>query len=114
MFKIKYSQEAFIDIDNFINSYKNIFKKIYSDTWIYDEDLIISNYYSIWDNLYHKIKDNIERNFNKNNLLWQHVKDNKKNFIIMSINNFRLFIYYSENLELKERYIEKIEFLKNK
>jgi hypothetical protein len=32
--------------------------------------------------------------------------------ITIPINNFRLFIYYTENEKLKERYIEDIEFYK--
>jgi len=112
MFKIKYSDEAFINIDDFINSYKNIFKKIYSDTWIYDEDLIISNYCDIWDKLYINIKKNIEKVFKEKILLWQYIKESWNDFIIISINNFRLFVYYKENIDIKVRFIEKIEFYK--
>jgi len=32
--------------------------------------------------------------------------------ITLSVNNFKLFIYYKENIELKERYIENIEIYK--
>lgn len=112
MYKIKYSNEAFIQIDNFINSYKNIFKRIYLETWIHDENLIINNYFEIGDKLSKNIKKSIENSFDKELVLWKSIEESKNEFVIISTNNFKLFVYYSYKKDLKERYIENIEFFK--
>jgi len=74
MYKIKYSYESYLQIDNFINSYKQYFKKLYLDSWLYDEEVIIKNYYYVWDKLYLKIKTKIE-NIIWEKVIWKHLKD---------------------------------------
>ncbi|MDD3793310.1 MAG: hypothetical protein PHI37_00660 [Candidatus Gracilibacteria bacterium] len=54
MYSIKYSEEAFLFLDSFVNSYKDYFIRLYSDTGIDDEDLIIKNYLDIGNKLYRK------------------------------------------------------------
>lgn len=112
MFNIKYSYDAYSKLDNFINSYKLSFIKLYSDTGIDDEIIIINNYIEIWNKLYSKIKWKIEEIFYSNIVLWIYLAHNKDKYIICSIDNLRIFVYYSENLKLKERYIENIEFFR--
>ncbi len=112
MYKIIYSHKSYIQIDNFINSYKEWFIRMFSDTWIDNEDLIINSYIQIWNNFYKNIIDNIKKTFQVNSILWKHKSEKWETFIIISVNNYRLFIYYKENNNLKERYIESIEFFK--
>ncbi len=112
MYNIKYSQEAFLSIDNFINSYKNYFIKLYSDTWIDDEEIIIKNYIDIWDRIYNNIKFKIEEYLKLENILWVHLDEYKNKYLVLILDNIRIFLYYSENLNLRERYIENIIFYK--
>ncbi len=112
MFNIRYSYEAYSQIDSFINSYKNIFLKLYSDTWIEDEDLIIKNYVDIWNKFYLNIKTVLENTFKHEVVFWKSIDKDNKNYITISINNFRLFVHYTESISLKERYIENIEFFR--
>lgn len=55
MFSIKYSEKAYLSIDDFVNSYKNYFIKLYTDTWIADENIIINNYIAVWNQLHNNV-----------------------------------------------------------
>ena len=112
MFNIKYSQEAYENLDNFINSYKNVFIKLYTDTWIDDEKIIIQNYIALWNALYTKIKGKIIHILTPDIVLWFSKKGNIEKYCITQIDNIRIFIHYTENVNKKERNIEKLEFHK--
>jgi len=55
MYNILFSEIANFQINEFINSYKNTFLSRFIDTWIYDEELIISSYINISETLKDKI-----------------------------------------------------------
>ena len=112
MYSIKYSEKAYLSIDDFVNSYKNYFIKLYTDTWIDDENIIINNYIDIWNKLYNNLKFQIENTLNEDKILWIHLDENKNKYIVVSLDNIRIFIYYLEDINLKLRYIEDINFYK--
>lgn len=112
MYSIKYSSKSYKDIDNFINSYKNIFKKLYNDTGIDNEDIIIQNYVNVSNKLYSNIKNKIESIFKEDILLWKRESSDNDIYIIASIDRLRMFIYFSEDNNEKIRFIEEIEFFK--
>lgn len=108
MYNIFYEIKAINSLKSFIYSYKNSFIRMVKDSWLEVEDYLIDNYIKIWDHLYQNIIKEIKNKFEEDLLLWR----NKNNFLILSINNFKLFIYYKEDNELKERYITDIEFFR--
>ncbi len=113
MFKLKYTKKSIESLKRFIDSYKNSFIKLIEDSWLIFEDILIQNYIEIWDRLYKNIKESIEKKFEEEVILWIVINEEKnEKYVTISINHFRLFVYYSENIELKERYIENIEFFK--
>ena len=111
MYRVEYNKSVIVSLKSFIDSYKNSFIKLIKDWWLDFEDILIQNYTSIWDKLYENIINNIEKKFCEDNILWKNV-ENKQEYLIIIINNFRLFIYYEENISLKERKIYKIKFNK--
>ncbi len=108
MYNVFYEIKAVNSLKTFIDSYKNSFIRMIKDSWLDVEDYLIENYIKIWDKLYETIITEIKKNFKEDLLLWR----NKDNFLIINVNNFRIFVYYDENNELKERYIIDIEFFR--
>jgi len=60
MLNIKYSKKAFLSVDNFIIYLKNYYKRIYFDTGIVWEELIVLNYIQKTEKLFDEIIDKIE------------------------------------------------------
>jgi hypothetical protein len=112
MFSVVFSEKAYAQLDGFIDSFKWVFVKMYTDTWIFDEALIQNSYIELWDRFNDLIVDNINNTFVQETLFWISKTESGLLFITISINNFRLFVYYSEDRESKIRFIEDIEFFK--
>lgn len=112
MFNLFFEESAIFSIKNFIKSYKNIFIKMIIDSWLEVEEYLINNYIEIWDKLYQTIISEIKNNFKQDILLWRTINKSSDNYLVININNFRLFVYYKENIDLEERYITEIEFFK--
>jgi len=112
MHNIFYDPKSLESLKSFIDSYKNSFIKLIKDSWLDVEDQLIKNYIIIWNNLYKNIVDKIESSLKEDIILWRSKDENNENYIIVKVNNFRLFVYYSDNTRLKTRYIENIEFFK--
>jgi len=55
MYSLEFSDDAIISIRNFIDSYDNIFIKLFTDTWIDNEKLIIEQYKLISKGIYNKM-----------------------------------------------------------
>ena len=112
MYKLIYEPKSYFQLDNFINSYKEVFKKIYFDTWIYTENLIINTYIEAWEKLREEISNLIQSKISSDIVLWKKISENEQYSIVISLWNYRLFIDYSENIQEKIRYIENIEIYK--
>ena len=112
MYKIKYTKKSILGLKKFINSYKNSFIKLINNSWLEVESTLIKNYIEIWDKLYSWIIDKIRLVLADDNVLWKYIRENNKKYVIISVNSFKLFIYYKENISMKERYIEDIEIFR--
>ena len=112
MFNIVILESTYNKIDIFINWFSWNFVKMYTDTWIYNEDLIQNSYIELWDRLRNLIISEIRKIFTEKTIYWiSHTKEWKQ-FTTISINNFRLFVYYEEIKDEKLRIIEDIEFFR--
>lgn len=112
MFNLFFEDKSIISIKRFINSYKNTFIKMIEDSWLEVEEYLINNYIEIWDKLYQTIIIEVKNTFKQDILLWRSINNESDNYLVININNFRLFVYYKENSSIKERYIIEIEFFK--
>lgn len=112
MYKVKIEKLAQLKLDRFINWYKRLFINLYSDSWLVNEKAIIENYITIWDELNSLIHKKLNSTLKEELILCKWIKEDWKKYIIIHINNFRLFSYYSENEKMKERYIEDLEIYK--
>lgn len=112
MFSIKYSDIFYSSLDLFINSYKNTFIKLYSDTWIVDEKIIIDSYVYLWNSLYNTIISKIDHKLKEDLILWRSKNNKGQNCTIIKLTSFVIFLYYSEDTTINSRYIENVEFFK--
>lgn len=111
MYKVIIPESIHDIIKNFIKVFRDRYLDLYSDTWIYYEDLIRKNYIEISKKFYKEIFYSLETNF-KWDILWRKDTWNWKFKVIITVWNFRLFIDYSEDNTKKIRFIESIEFHK--
>ncbi len=109
MYRVSYKEKSIYSLKYFIDSYKNSFIKLIKDSWLEVEDEIIEDYIHIWNNLYKSIIDKVDYTLSNNIILW---RNKTKKFVSLRLNNFRLFIYYTEDIILKSRYVDNIEFFK--
>lgn len=107
MFRVLFEEDAIDALKKFIDSYKSTFVRMIEDSGLDVEDYLIENYIQIWNKLYESVIWEIKNNFSQEILFWRN-----KDFLIININNFRIFVYFEENILKRERYITKIEFFK--
>ena len=112
MYSIEISDETHNIIDNFIIWYRKIFLELFDDTWIENEELIREAYIRTSKEFKNQIYKNINLVLQEDIILWKSPKENWVFMLTIPINNFRLFVYYKENIKIKERYIEEVEFFK--
>ena len=113
MYSVKYTKKSLDCLKLFIQSYKNSFIKLINDSGLIVEDILVQNYINIWDRFYENIINKLESILKEERaVLWRLVKENNKTYIIIWINNFKLYVYYEEKIDLCERYIKNIEFFR--
>ncbi|MDD5770309.1 MAG: hypothetical protein PHE25_05030 [Candidatus Gracilibacteria bacterium] len=107
MFNIFFEDESIKSLKKFIDSYKRTFIRMIEDSGLEVENYLINSYIELGNKLYSTIVSEIKNNFQNDVLFGRNEK-----YLVLSVNKFRLFVYYEENQELKERYILDIEFFK--
>lgn len=112
MYKIIIEDFVFNQIDNFIDSYTNIFLKRFNDTWIFDEYLIVEEYKKSSNLLNENIYKTIQAKLTEEKVLWYKKVSNSKFESIIFVWNYMMILSYIEDTETKVRYIEDISFHK--
>ena len=112
MYNINFSENSYNKLDSFIDGFSSTFIKMYTDTWIFDETLICNSYIEMWDRFYDLILENINSIFIQETIYWISITSKKLLCTTISINNFRIFVYYNEDKKWRNRFIEDIEFYK--
>ena len=112
MYSIHISHSTHEVINDFILGYRKTFQELFDDTWIEDEQLIREVYIKSSKEFKNQIYSHLESVLREEIILWESPKEDGVSMITIPINNFRLFVYFNANKELKERYIENIEFFK--
>lgn len=112
MYKIYYDQEFYDDMENFSNYLRDYYLKLYTDTGIIDESIILNSYDQSINLLQKQIFDDIER-FCKTWLLWRMVlndiNDEENWHFYISINSYQVKIDYLLNKNLAEVLIKNVK-----
>ena len=112
MYKLIYTDKPLNSIKFFINWYKESFINLYRNSWLACEEELIENYKKLWFAFYVLIKEKIREVFIKENIFWISKTSRGLLFTTISVNNYRLFVYFTEDKTLKTRFIEDIKFYK--
>lgn len=110
MFKYELTKEASDNIRFFIWSYLNSFLSLFSDSWIEDVYKIEENYIKIAKDFKINIYSNLNDIFIKDIILGRKISEWWRLSVVISVWNFRLFVYYLEDKNKGIRFIENIEF----
>jgi len=90
MYEVKLSEKAYEKLENFVESYKSIFEKLYEDTWLENIDEIVDLYYISAIALKNTFLHLVEKS------LKQEVVACVGDKIIPFYKGYRLEIFYSE------------------
>ena len=112
MFKIIIEERAEKQLDIFVNSYKNIYRNLFFDSWIFSEKIIIQNYENTGDEFVDVILGYIQKNISSNIVLWRKINSENSYSLIFTERSFLIIIDYTEDIETKTRFIENIIFTK--
>lgn len=110
MYRIEYSKNCLLKIELFINSYRNIFSKLFQDSGLIAEEEIVKNYIKTSQILRKKIFDNIETTAIEEKIFGRCITEDPKKHFTYNINSFKIFVYFSENQNIRK--IEDIEFFR--
>lgn len=112
MYKVIHTDKTINKIDKFTKSYRNSFIRLFEDSWLFMEKEIIGNYIKLWSKLHDLIFFEIDFIFTSSKIYWISKTKSWKLFTTISINNFRLFVYYKEEKTENLRIIKDIEFFR--
>ena len=112
MFNVIFSRKSELKIEKFILSYKNNFLSLFSDTWIYNEEIIIQNYINLSNNFHKEILDKIENYLSNSQVYWYKVINQRLKWIYIKIKSFLIFVEYEEKRRSKIRIVKNIIFNK--
>lgn len=110
MYNVIFSAKVHTKIHKFIDSYKEVFLKTFTDTWIYYENLIKESYIETSKKFQREIYNSIESNLKEKIIAKKIIKNSFQTIVLVW--NYRLFVDFEEDNQDKIRFIENIEFNK--
>lgn len=107
MYKIYYSSRARQILEWYFSSFKQYYITLYSDTGIFSEDTIRTQYISTADSLFAIIDTHIMKKLQGDIVFWRKITDISLNqyTLITSIQNRTLIIDYTEDISTETRII---------
>jgi len=92
MYKIFYNDEALLNVDNFVEHLKKYYKNIYFDTWLVNEEQIISWYINQTEKLFDEIIFAIDSSIEKWYLwnIFETKLDYEKSRLVISIRSYNI------------------------
>jgi len=112
MYRVVVTEEVHNSIKSFIDSYRNTFLSLFSDTWIFDEELIRNHYIHSSEKFQSELFNLIEESLKYDIVFWRKEMQNSYFQLITDIWNYKLFLHYSEDNKNKIRCLEDLELHK--
>jgi len=106
--KLRYRNAARIDLESFINHYREAFRTLYSDTGLWNEDLIIEGYERSALQLYDAINAAIRLRIGKNKVIGRKQVTSNWFEAHVSAASRTIFVLYSEEKTTNTRWVESI------
>jgi len=111
MYSVIFEDKFYEILYSFLKSYRNVFKKLYSDTWIPDENLLFETFVESSKRIEEEIIDKIEICLQEE-VFWYRLYENWNKSIKIFLKRFMLEVFFEEDLEKKIRFIEDIKINK--
>jgi len=92
MYKVILKDTFIESVSVFIRSYSEIFEKLYSDTWIANEDIIVENYRQAWREFKNQVFQEVDRIFSQEFVLGRKINSDKTLSFIL---NEMKFCFYN-------------------
>ena len=107
MVEVNFTQQAYTDLYTFIVHYEDSFLELYSDSGIWAEDQIISNYRKSAESLYERIYENTLDKLSKETVLGRK-EIGRALELSFYVGNRLIMVVYSEDKENNTRWVESI------
>ena len=101
MYKVLFTNKSINYLWNYFSKYREYYQNLYEDSWLWSEKHIIESYINEAKNRKIEILDVIEKTLKEENILWR----KEHNSIIIKWRTKYLFIDFSEDQNLKERFV---------
>lgn len=107
MIKLRFKEQAIVDLQRFIRNYEEAFFQLYSDTGLWNEGLIIENYRQSAQKLYLTVLKEIEQRLADKKVLG---RKSLPQFQELSfyVGDRLVIVYYTDEGKSKTRLIESI------
>jgi len=112
MYKIIYEKKSELMVDIFLESYRNAFKRLYSDTWIENEFIFHNGYTENAILIKEEIRTKIKKYLVDKNVFWYKLYENWEKSIKIFLKSFMLEVFFEEDMDEKVRFIEEIKINK--
>jgi len=106
--RLRYRNAARIELESFVNHYKEGFRTLYSGTGLWNEDMIIASYEHRAMELYDTIDDTICARLNGRTVIGRKQMTDNWFAVTVSAGARQIFVLYSEEKKASIRWIESV------
>ncbi len=112
MLKVIIEEVFYQKLSKFFTSYKNVFKSLYSDTWIIEEEILYEAYHKTANQMEESVINEIYKKLSEETIFWYKLYEDWQKSVKIFLKSFMLEIFYEEDLDEKIRFIENIKISK--
>jgi len=106
--KLRYRNAARVDLESFVNHYKEAFLTLYRDTGLWNEDLIVASYERSALELYDSIDEAIRTRLGRKKIIGRRQLTSNWFEVHVSAASRMIFVLYSEDKEDNTRWVESV------
>ncbi|MEK7480340.1 MAG: hypothetical protein AAB665_03590 [Patescibacteria group bacterium] len=106
--KLRYKNAATVDLENFVNRYREAFCVLYSDTGLWNENLIIAGYERSATHLHDEIDGAIRSRLDERTVIGRKQITGDWSEVTVSVGTRQIFVLYSEDKKQNIRWVESI------
>ena len=106
--ELRYKNAATVDLENFVNRYREAFRVLYSDTGLWNENLIIAGYERSAMHLHDEIDGAIRLRLSGRTIIGRKQVTGDWFAATVSVGTRQVFVLYSEDRNQNIRWVESI------
>ena len=110
MYRVVISNKAYSKIKELIDNFKLIYLQRFSNTWIYNEEIIVQEYLKKAEKIQELIFDKIENYCSDKKIYWSSCYKNELKYFFIKDQFIKMKVFYIEDNKNYIREIHNIEF----